>query len=1026
MSTRRAALRLLAAIWCLVASGAGPAAAQVASSTPVYPRGIGSWNADSLGNRRAVVRVDSAAPAVRVMIHWRRHDDHPELKRVIVQTAAGARVTNAFMSAVYQSWGSLTFEPVAGPGEYFVYYMPYTGSVRSNYPRITYLRPDTTADTGWVRRASVPVLPDARVVAIQAVDSINSMDPMEVVAGDDETEALRSGHKDAAFLLFPEDRGHSIRMTDHLPARWLRAPPNGPVRGVALRGEFYAFQVGVWALAPLDSVELGFSDLANGAATIPAAAFSSFMTRGVDWQGHAFTRRLEVAGGKVQSLWAGVMVPDSAAPGLYVGTATVSAAGRPPVTIPVRITVAAERIRNHGDDEPERLSRLRWLDSRFRLDTTLVPPYTPVRVKGMTLGVLGRDIRLGATGLPAQITSYFTPEMTGTTTRGRPMLAGPIAFTARDSSGATLPWRGLGTRVNRRLPGAVRWTARSAAGPLRMRTTAQLDFDGNIEYEIAVTATSPAALRDLGLEIPFRRDVARYFMGMNRKGGAAPDTYDWSWDVKRNQDAAWIGDVNAGLQFTLKDEHYIRPLNTNFYQLRPLVMPASWQNGGRGGCRFRAERAVYRATCFSGERIIAPGDTLYYNLRLLITPFHTLDTRTHFTTRYFHRYAPLDSVAALGANVINVHHATAINPYINYPFLRPDAMRAYADSAHARAMRMKIYYTVRELTNHAPEFWMLRSLGHEVFAAGPGGGHSWLQEHVGHDYIPGWVVPEMHDIALVTSGISRWHNFYVEGLQWLVDHAGIDGLYLDDVAFDRTTMQRVRRVLASRGGPGERIDLHSANQYNPNDGFASSANLYLEHFPYIDRLWFGEYFDYEKSPPDYWLTEISGIPFGLMGEMLEGGGNPWRGMVFGMTNRLPWTGGDPRELWKAWDAFGIADSRMIGWWAPTAPVRTGRADVLGTTYLRPGRALLAVASWAADTAMVRLIIDWRALGIPAGTRLIARAIPGFQPAAEFAAGAPIPVAPGKGWLLEVGSACGTSRRPPANQAIVRCPPTGAR
>ena len=116
MSTRRAALRLLAAIWCLVASGAGPAAAQVASSTPVYPRGIGSWNADSLGNRRAVVRVDSAAPAVRVMIHWRRHDDHPELKRVIVQTAAGARVTNAFMSAVYQSWGSLTFEPVAGPG----------------------------------------------------------------------------------------------------------------------------------------------------------------------------------------------------------------------------------------------------------------------------------------------------------------------------------------------------------------------------------------------------------------------------------------------------------------------------------------------------------------------------------------------------------------------------------------------------------------------------------------------------------------------------------------------------------------------------------------------------------------------------------------------------------------------------------------------------------------------------------------------------------------------------------------------
>jgi hypothetical protein len=71
-------------------------------------------------------------------------------------------------------------------------------------------------------------------------------------------------------------------------------------------------------------------------------------------------------------------------------------------------------------------------------------------------------------------------------------------------------------------------------------------------------------------------------MGMNEKGGPAPASYDWTWDVKRNQDAAWVGTVNAGLQFTLKDQHYIRPLNTNFYQLRPLVMPDSWDNGGKG------------------------------------------------------------------------------------------------------------------------------------------------------------------------------------------------------------------------------------------------------------------------------------------------------------------------------------------------------------------------------------------------------------------------------------------------------------
>ena len=1009
MTLRRLAVRLLLAT--LIVSCAATRSAR--GQQPGY--GLGSWPADSLGNQRVVLRVDAAAVAVRAHIPWRRRDRHPETKRIIIRTAGGERVTNLVTIEINREYGDLAFEPSAGPGEYYLYYLPYQGSVRSNYPKITYQPPDSTAAPDWIIRSGLAggpdrparwrALPEARVIEMQAVDSMNRRDPMEIIATRAETDSLRAGHPGAPFLLFPEDRTRAIRMADDLPLRWVTAGANGPVTGDARPGEFYAIQIGVWAEEALDSVELSFSELRHGAAAIPASAFSSFMTRGVDWEGHAFARRLEIPAGKVQALWAGVMVPEAAAPGLYTGTATVSAAGLAPVTLPVRLNVGGPIIPDHGDDEPWRLSRLRWLDSRLRLDTTLVPPYTPVRVRGTTLAVLGREIALAPTGLPARITSFFTDEMTGLDRRGRPLLAAPIAFVAEDSSGRRLPWRGLGVRVTRELPGAALWTASSEAGALHMTTRAQLDFDGNIEYTIAVTASAPTALRDLRLEIPFRRDVARYFMGLNRKGGRAPETYDWTWDVKRNQDAAWIGDVNAGLQFTLKDQHYIRPLNTNFYQLRPLVMPESWQNGGKGGCRFRTEPGIYRAACYGGPRTIAPGDTLYFNLRLLLTPFHTLDPRTHFSSRYFHRYAPVDSIRALGANVINVHHATPINPFINYPFLRPAEMKRYADSVHAAGMRLKIYYTVRELTNHAPEFWMLRSLGHEVFASGPGGGHSWLQEHVGGDYIPGWVVPEIHDIALVTSGISRWHNFYIEGLQWLVNHEGIDGLYLDDVAFDRTTMQRVRRVLASRGGPGERIDLHSANQYNPNDGFASSANLYLEHFPYIDRLWFGEYFDY-NSPPDYWLVEISGIPFGLMGEMLEGGGNPWRGMVFGMTNRLPWTGGDPRELWKAWDAFGLAESRMVGWWSASAPVKTGRADVLATTYLRKGRALVAVASWAADTVPVSLAIDWRAVGLPASAaRVRARAIDGFQPALELRPGEPLPVAPGKGWLLEI------SRRP---------------
>ena len=48
-------------------------------------------------------------------------------------------------------------------------------------------------------------------------------------------------------------------------------------------------------------------------------------------------------------------------------------------------------------------------------------------------------------------------------------------------------------------------------------------------------------------------------------------------------------------------------------------------------------------------------------------------------------------------------------------------MKQYVDESHAKGYKVKIYYTVRELTNHAPELFALKSLGHEIFSPGKGG-----------------------------------------------------------------------------------------------------------------------------------------------------------------------------------------------------------------------------------------------------------------------------------------------------------------
>lgn len=47
-------------------------------------------------------------------------------------------------------------------------------------------------------------------------------------------------------------------------------------------------------------------------------------------------------------------------------------------------------------------------------------------------------------------------------------------------------------------------------------------------------------------------------------------------------------------------------------------------------------------------------------------------------------------------------------------------MKAYIDGAHAKNMKVKIYNTVRELSNSCTEIFALRSLNGEIFSKGKG------------------------------------------------------------------------------------------------------------------------------------------------------------------------------------------------------------------------------------------------------------------------------------------------------------------
>jgi hypothetical protein len=495
-------------------------------------------------------------------------------------------------------------------------------------------------------------------------------------------------------------------------------------------------------------------------------------------------------------------------------------------------------------------------------------------------------------------------------------------------------------------------------------------------------------------------------MGMGLPGCAVPPSHESKW--KGPSDSFWIGDTKGGIWCELRGSSYHGPL-LNLYHPAP---PESWNNGGKGGFRILNEKGRVTASVYSGNRTLNAGDSIAFEWAMLITPVKECDVAGQFTNRYYHsgdKPAPVKGDFDAGVKIINVHHANVYNPFINYPFIAVKEMRSFIDSMHAQDKKVKIYYTVRELTNHVAEVWALRSLGYEILENGGGGGYPWLSEHFVEGYTPQWYqhFPDGRVDASVLSapGDSRWLNYYIEGLAWLVRNVDIDGLYLDDVTFDRRILQRMRTVMAE-AKPGCLIDLHS------NTGFSiGPANQYAEFFPYVDKLWFGESFQYDKMSAENWLVEVSGIPFGLMGDMLQGGGNRWLGMVFGMTVRYPWTTEgipcDPRPVWKIWDEFGIRDSKMSGFWDAGCPVTTGMTTVKATAYLKPDRMLVSVGNFSDEPQTVKLLIDWEKVGIdPKTCHVYAPEIENFQPYRVMDPNQPLTVEPRKGWLIYIEGGTG--------------------
>ena len=960
---------------------------------------------ESYGNHRIVIEVnDTTAGLVQVVIPWRRRDDNPQEKDVIVVDAkTNESVQSKQLLSINNESGHIVFEPNTGSSLYYIYYLPHR-STGGYYPKLSYITPEESSDTALPAKLKltdnqITELPKAKIISAQSIDDFHSFFPMEIIATQKEIFDFTQTNPNP-YWLFPEYHEHPIKMTEYVPKHWVdgQEPANG-IRDVVMKGSYYTFQIGVYSIKnDLKNIRVSFTALEGKEGAISQKHITCFNTGGIDLNGKPFDKRVDVAAGKVQALWFGIEVPEQTKKGEYLGQVIVKPEGFVADTVYVNLKVSSETITNYGDNDPANMSRLRWLNSTIGSEKDfIVKPFIPISIDNKTISFLGREVILNKYGFPQNISSFFTQEMTKLKPDKEEIIAEPIRFDIITEEGKPVKWNSSAYSITQEQGSQAKWKTTNSSKGFIMEVTGAVEYDGMMDFKIRLIARKNTQIRDVILQIPMHNEAAEYILGLGFKGGKRQENISWKWDVNNHQEGAWLGTVNKGLQYVLRDENYERPLNTNFYRQKPLNLPPSWYNEGKGGINIKPENGYIAVKNYSGNRIMKAGDTLNFNIRFLITPFKLINTKDHFNTRFVHKYVPVDSVVKWKGTIINVHHANEINPYINYPFYNIEKQTAYINEAHSKGVKVKLYNTIRELSYRSYELFALKSLGDEIINDGQGGGHSWLQEHFKSNYHSAWHATRVNDAAILNKGNSRWTNYYIEGINWLAKNQRIDGLYLDDIAFSRTTMKRIANVF-NRHRDEVIIDLHSANQFNERDGYINSAFLYMEHMPYITRLWFGEYFEYDLGP-DYWLTEVSGIPFGLGGEMLEKGGHPFRGLVYGMTSRI-YGNVDPRPIWKLFDDFDIANSEMLGYWVDRSPIKTNTKNIKSTIYLHNNKVLIVIGSWSDKDEMVPLQVDWEKLEIDkTKAKLYSPEIEGLQEEKTFNVNQPVPVEKNQGLIL---------------------------
>lgn len=190
-----------------------------------------------------------------------------------------------------------------------------------------------------------------------------------------------------------------------------------------------------------------------------------------------------------------------------------------------------------------------WEHNTIGISRKVIPPFTPLQVKGNEVGCVLRTHSLNGLGLWDQVVS-----------KNQPILASPMRFTMK-MNGNEMQVKSQSLKFTEKSPDRVTAKASFLAGPVKWQATSEFDYDGMMKVELDLSPQGDREIQSLDLLIPLHGDVAS-LMHVCSDGvranyaGKVPDGEGVVWDSSKavRYDLygtfvpyVWIGGVERGL-----------------------------------------------------------------------------------------------------------------------------------------------------------------------------------------------------------------------------------------------------------------------------------------------------------------------------------------------------------------------------------------------------------------------------------------------------------------------------------------------